>query len=228
MQAWAPQPMGVLMGRRAVVTAMAACAALTACTSLPGTSAPRPTAVVSTSAVDPYGFASVPWPADEDAATAWLDRLPTEVDGMTKVPGERVGSGFDFVVYRSGSEGDDRSVSWSVDDLGVVNSLVATLDFDDGTVPCEQWASSPSLASLGGKAGDSLRTARLALPETLPDTVPWWTCTFTHDDLGEPLDPADWEWYATWVSGARTFAVSTGDEAERDALVRAAVQSAAG
>jgi hypothetical protein len=182
---------------------------------------------VSTSAADPYGFASVPWPADEDAATAWLDRLPAEVDGMTKVRGERVGKTFDFVVYRSGSESDDRSVSWSVDDLGVVNSLVAALDFDDGTVPCEQWESSPSIASLGGKAGESLRAAVRALPETLSDSVPWWTCRFTHDDLGEPLDPADWEWYATWVSGTHAFTVSTGDEAERDALIRAAVQAAA-
>ncbi len=215
------------MGGQAVVAALAACAALTACTSLPGTSAPRPTAVVSTSAADPYGFASVPWPADEDAATAWLDRLPAEVESMTKVGGERVSSGFDFVVYRSGPESDDRSVSWSVDDLGAVNSLMATLDVGDGTVPCEQWQSSPSLASLGGKAGESLRTAQLALPETLPETVPWWTCTFTHDDLGEPLDRADWEWYATWGSGTRAFAVSTGDEAERDALIRAAVQAAA-
>lgn len=215
------------MGGRAVVAAIAACAALTACTSPPGSSAPRPTAVVSTSVADPYGLASVPWPADDDAATAWLDRLPAEVDGMTKVAGDRVGSDFDFVVYRSGSESNDRSVSWSVDDLGVVNSLVAALDFDDGTVPCEEWESSPSIASLGGKAGESLRTAVRALPETLTDSVPWWTCTFTHDDLGEPLDPADWEYYATWVSGTRTFAVSTGDESERDALIRAAVQAAA-
>lgn len=227
MEAWAPQAMGVLMGGRAVVAAIAACAVLTACTSLPGSSAARPTAVVRTSATDPYGFASVPWPADEDAAEAWLDRLPPEVDGMTKVRGERVGTTFDFVVYRSGSERDDRSVSWSVDDGGVVNSLVAALDFDDGTVPCEQWESSPSIASLGGKAGEPLLTAVRALPETLSDSVPWWTCRFTHDDLGEPLDPADWEWYATWVSGTRTFAVSTGDEAERDALIRAAVQAAA-
>ena len=216
------------MGGRAVVAAIAACAALAACTSLPGTSTPRPTVVVSTSPVDPYGFASVPWPADNDAATAWLDRLPAEVDGMTTVAGDRVGSDFDFVVYRSGSKSNDRSVSWSVDDLGVVNSLVATVDFDDGTVPCEQWESSPSITSLGGKAGEPLRMAVRALPETLWDRVPWWTCRFTHDDLGEPLDPADWEWYATWVSGTRTFAVSTGDQSERDALIRAAVQAAAG
>jgi hypothetical protein len=183
---------------------------------------------VRTSAADPYGFSSVAWPASDDDAARWLEGLPGQVGDLAKVPGERDGGTFDFVVYRSGAEEDDRSVSWSDDDGGIVNSLVAALDFDDGTAPCEQWQSSPSLSSLGGKAGDPLRTAVRALPETLSDPVPWWTCLFTHDDLGEPLDPADWEWYATWVSGTRTFAVSTGDGAERDALIRAAVQTAAG
>lgn len=195
------------------------------CSALPG-SAPRPTAVVSTSAADPYGVGSVPWPADDDAAAQWLERMPAEVSGLAKVTSDEPGDGFDFVVYRSGTEDDDRSVAWF--DGGGLEGLLGVLDLDEGAQPCEGWASSPSIAQLAGKTGDELRAAVLALPEMLPESVPWWSCTFTHDDLGEPLDPADREWFATWVSGDRSFTVSTGDEAERDALVRAAVQAAAG
>lgn len=195
------------------------------CSALPGP-APRPTAVVSTSSADPYGVGSVPWPADDDAAAQWLARMPAEVEGLAKVSSDEPGAGFDFVVYRSGAEDDDRSVAWF--DGGGLEGLLGVLDLDDGAQPCEGWESSPSIAALAGQAGDELGTAIRALPETLPEAVPWWSCTFTHDELGEPLDPADWEWFATWVSGDRSFTVSTGDEAERDALVRAAVQAAAG
>lgn len=214
--------------RPGLAAAVALCAVITACTSAPASS-PRPTTVVSTSASDPYGFSAVTWPADDEAAAQWLDRLPEEVGGLAKVPAERDSSSFDFVVYRSGAEEDDRSVSWFA--LGGVDGLVAVLgvdDDDDRTEPCDLWASSPSLDSLAGASGAVLRTAVRALPETLPEPVPWWTCTFTHDETGEPLATADWEWYATWVSGDRSFTVSTGSEAERDVLVAAAVQTAAG
>lgn len=212
------------MRRRTVlVPALVLGLLVSGCSALPGST---PTAVVSTSAADPYGLGSVPWPADDDAAAQWLERMPAEVDGLTKLASDEPGDGFDFVVYRSGSEDDDRSVAWF--DGGGLDGLLGVLDLDEGAQPCEGWESSPSIAGLAGKAGDELRAAVESLPETLPEAVPWWSCTFTHDDLGEQLDPADWEWFTTWVSGDRSFTVSTGDEAERDALVRAAVQAAAG
>jgi hypothetical protein len=214
----------VMRRRTAAVAGATACALLAACSALPGADA-RPTAVVSTSAADPYGVGSVPWPQDDEAAEAWLQRMPDDVGDLRKVPADEAADGFGFVVYRSGPEQDDRSVGWFAG--GGTEGLTAVLGVDEGSQPCERWESSPSLAPLAGKAGDALRTAVRALPETLPEPVPWWTCTFTHDELGEPLDEADWEWFATWASGDRTFTVSTGDEAERDALVRAAVQAAA-
>ena len=214
------------MRRGAVLlTAVALGALLAACSALPGSS-PRPTAVVSTTSADPYGLASVPWPTDVPAATAWLGRLPGEVEGMTKVSDDQADSSFDFVLYRLGSQDMDRSVGWF--EGGGLDALLGVLDFDDGAQPCDGWESSPSLTPLAGTAGDDLRTATRALPDTLPEAVPWWSCTFTHDDTGEALDEADWEWFATWVSGDRSFTVSASTEAERDALVRAAVQAAAG
>jgi hypothetical protein len=209
--------------RTAAMVSACVCLLLAGCSALPG-SEPRPTAVVSTSAADPYGVGSVPWPEDDEAAAAWLERMPDEVGDLAKVPTDEGSDGFGFVLYRSGPEQDDRSVSWFAG--GSTDGLVAVLGFDE-TQPCEQWASSPSLAPLAGKAGDDLRTAVRALPETLPEAVPWWTCTFTYDELGAPLDEADWEWFGAWVSGDRSFTVSAGDAAERDALIRAAVDAAA-
>lgn len=208
--------------RAAAAAAVAACLLLAACSA---GSAPRPTISVSTSATDPYGLSSVPWPQDDEAASAWLARLPDDVGGLTKVPADQEGDGFDFVVYRGGPEEDDRSVSWFGG--GGADGLLGVLDVSDGGVPCQQWASSPSLEQLAGLAGPDLAQAAAELPDPLPETVPWWTCTFTHDELGEPLAEADWEWFASWVSGDRSFSVSTGDEAERDLLVQAAVQAAA-
>lgn len=213
------------MRRRSAAAAGAAlCLVLAACSALPGSDRP-PAVTVSTSPADPYGVGSVPWPRDDASASAWLEAMPDEVGDLRKVPADRGSDGFGFVVYRSGPEQDDRSVSWF--DGGGAEGLLAVLDVDEGAVPCEQWESSPSLEPLGGKSGDALRTAVRALPEPLPEAVPWWTCTFTTDDLGEPLEPADWEWFATWVSGDRSFSVSTGNEAERAALIRAAVDAAA-
>lgn len=208
--------------RAAAAAAVSACLLLAACS---GGAGPRPTTSVSTSATDPYGLSSVPWPQDDDAAADWLGRLPDEVAGLSKVQADQSGDGFDFVVYRSGPEDDDRSVSWFAG--GGVDGLLGVLDVDEGAVPCEQWASSPSLEQLAGLAGPELASAARALPDPLPETAPWWTCAFTHDELGEPIAEADWEWFASWLSGDRSFSVSTGDEAERDLLVQAAVEAAA-
>jgi len=208
--------------RAAAVAAVAACLLLAACSA---GSAPRPTLAVSTSTTDPYGLASVPWPQDDAAASAWLGRLPDEVAGLTKVPADQSGDGFDFVVYRGGPAENDRSVSWFAG--GGADGLLGVLDVEDGAVPCEQWASSPSLEQLAGLAGPVLAQAAAELPDPLPEAVPWFACTFTTDEAGEALAEADWEQFASWVSGDRSFSVSTHDEAERDLLVRAAVDAAA-
>ena len=186
---------------------------------------PRPTVVVSTSAADPYGLSSVAWPQDDDAASAWLARLPQTVGDLSKVPADQSGDGFDFVVYRSGPEADDRSISWA--EGGELVDLLGVLDFGEGAVPCADWESSPSLAPLAGLAGPALNRAVSALPDPLPEPVPWFTCTFSTDITGESLADAEQERFATWVSGDRSFTVATYDSAERDALIRAAVDAAA-
>lgn len=208
--------------RTAAVAAVSLCLFGAGCSADPG---PRPTAVVSTSAADPYGLSSVAWPQDDDAATAWLGRLPETVGDLSKVSADQRGDGFDFVVYRSGPEEDDRSISWA--EGGELVDLLGVLDFGEGAVPCEDWASSPSLTPLAGLAGPDLNRAVSALPDPLPEPVPWFTCTFTTDVTGEVLDDARQERLATWVSGGRSFTVATYDTAERDALVRAAVDAAA-
>ena len=161
-----------------------------------------------------------PRPADDDAATAWLDRLPDEVGALVKVPATGPPTA-------STSRLPGRSRAGRPERQLVRRRRAGRPARRPATSTRCRAVRALGVVAVAGRArrqgGSGARYCGRGAAQTLPEPVPWWTCTFTHDERARPSTRPAWEWLATWVSGDRSFTVSTRDEAERDALVAAAV-----